>query len=188
MCPRALILTLLLALSLVTEANAVPQKLTVTSTAFRNGGIIPKKFTCFGRGISPQIGWSQVPPGTASIVVILEDLAPDEAGDSGPSKWGIYNIAKNQRSIAENFRSSKVGSTINSDGKSGYSRPCNSSSSTYSFKVYALNIVLPKSAYKYTGDLDYELQFNSYSGRVGALFPHILAKGTLNAKYRPFDS
>lgn len=181
MFTRASILTFLVALSLVTEANAVPQKLTVTSTAFRAGGIIPKKFTCLGKDISPQIGWSRVPPGTASIVVILEDLAPDEAAN-GPYKWGIYNIAKNQRSIPENFRSSKVGSTINDDGVSGYSGPCNTASSTYSFKVYALNIVLPKNVYKQT----YKLQNALLSSfQEGALVRNILAQGTLNVRYRP---
>ena len=33
----------------------------IESTAFRDGGTIPRRYTCDGEGISPPLSWSGVP-------------------------------------------------------------------------------------------------------------------------------
>ncbi|HEX3035164.1 MAG TPA: YbhB/YbcL family Raf kinase inhibitor-like protein, partial [Thermodesulfobacteriota bacterium] len=45
----------------------------VTSTAFEDGGMIPKKYTCDGQDISPPLSWDSVPDGTKSIALISSD-------------------------------------------------------------------------------------------------------------------
>ena len=51
--------------------------LDIKSTAFGEGGLIPKKYTCDGADVSPQLSWSQPPEGTGSMVLICDDpVAP----------------------------------------------------------------------------------------------------------------
>ena len=45
----------------------------VTSTAFGDGAMIPKKYTCDAQNISPQIAWTGVPAGAKSIALICDD-------------------------------------------------------------------------------------------------------------------
>ncbi len=35
----------------------VPEVITVTSLAFRDQGVIPRRYTCFGKGLSPPLHW-----------------------------------------------------------------------------------------------------------------------------------
>jgi Raf kinase inhibitor-like YbhB/YbcL family protein len=48
-------------------------RISVTSTAFANGGRIPAIHSDYGKGISPPLAWSNAPAGTRSIVVMVED-------------------------------------------------------------------------------------------------------------------
>ncbi|MES1254554.1 MAG: hypothetical protein ABUS56_03025, partial [Acidobacteriota bacterium] len=47
--------------------------LLMTTTAFDDGGVIPNKYTgaATGTPVSPELKWSQVPPGTQSFVLFL---------------------------------------------------------------------------------------------------------------------
>ena len=47
--------------------------LTVTSLAFADHAPIPVPYTADGAGFSPPLQWSGVPPGAASLVLIVED-------------------------------------------------------------------------------------------------------------------
>lgn len=183
MCHRAHALIFLLALILVMDANATPRALTVTSSAFRAGGMIPKKYGCSeDRGINPRIAWSKVPANTRSIAIVMDDLQWDqdqeEAGGPGARfHWGLYNITKATRAIPLNFSSSKVSSSRN-DSSAGYLSVCPPYHATheYSFRVYALDTSIPKRAYRYARDL-----YNALTS--GALQSHIVAQGSLNGRY-----
>ena len=39
----------------------------LTSTAFDPGGAIPRRFTCDGEDVSPELSWSGTPDGTAAL-------------------------------------------------------------------------------------------------------------------------
>jgi Raf kinase inhibitor-like YbhB/YbcL family protein len=69
--------------------------LTLATTAFEDGGIIPSKYTqaTSGTPVSPELKWTHVPDGTVSFALIVND--PDTA----PAKmtevvlhWLIFNI------------------------------------------------------------------------------------------------
>jgi phosphatidylethanolamine-binding protein (PEBP) family uncharacterized protein len=58
------------------NAFDAPAVITVTSTAFSEGGRIPQ--TCAGKGVgddvSPQLGWTGVPSATRQLVLIIDDV------------------------------------------------------------------------------------------------------------------
>lgn len=51
----------------------VPETLTLTSPAFADGADMPARFTADGAGVSPPLAWTGLPPGTAALVVLVED-------------------------------------------------------------------------------------------------------------------
>ncbi len=69
--------------------------LTVASSSFAENGMIPSQHAgttgdCGGKGISPQLSWSNLPPRTRSVAVLAFD--PDGAKGLGVSHWVAYNI------------------------------------------------------------------------------------------------
>ena len=79
---RALALIALLALAgcggSSTPAPKAPDRIALTSPAFRAGGKIPKRFTCDGAGTSPPLRFDRVPAGSRELVLLMED--PDAPG------------------------------------------------------------------------------------------------------------
>jgi len=47
--------------------------LQLTSPAYAEGAVIPAQYTCDGENISPPLKWSNVPQGTKSLALIVED-------------------------------------------------------------------------------------------------------------------
>ena len=45
----------------------------LTSPAFIDGSDIPTKYTCDGEDVSPPLEWSNLPEGTKSIALIVDD-------------------------------------------------------------------------------------------------------------------
>src|SRR3989338_2596119 len=63
--------------------------ITVNSRAFKEGGMIPRKYTCDGDDISPPLSWSGAPSGTKTIALISDD--PDAPMGTWVH-WVIFNI------------------------------------------------------------------------------------------------
>lgn len=55
------------------EFADVPASLRVGSDGFADGAPLPARFTADGAGASPPLTWSNVPDGTVSFVVLVED-------------------------------------------------------------------------------------------------------------------
>ncbi|MEW6319506.1 MAG: YbhB/YbcL family Raf kinase inhibitor-like protein [Acidobacteriota bacterium] len=67
--------------------------LTLTTTAFPDGGQIPLKYTQAGEQVSPALTWTNVPPGTVSFVLHMRD--PDVARNRTTEDqvhWLVWNI------------------------------------------------------------------------------------------------
>ena len=47
---------------------------TLTSSAFGDGDLIPQRFTCDGENLPPPLTWSAAPDGTRSFALTMEDL------------------------------------------------------------------------------------------------------------------
>src|SRR5688572_10217440 len=67
----------------------VTMTLRVTSPAFQDGQPIPDKYAT-GENISPPLAWQNLPAGTKSVAVMVED--PDAPGVHPFVHWIIYNI------------------------------------------------------------------------------------------------
>lgn len=102
------------------------EKIIITSNAFTNGSSIPQLYTCNGINTSIPLSWSNVPSGTKSVIIVMEDLnAP-----GGPFlHWIIYNIPPNVTGLPQGLPAIPyipgIGyQGINDFGKIGYGGPC----------------------------------------------------------------
>lgn len=112
--------------------------LKVASPSFKDGEMVPDKFTCDGENISPAISWVELPPGVKSLALICDD--PDApSGDF--VHWVVYNIPADIDGFKENAEISDIADLGMTDfGRRGYGGPCPPSGvHHYHFKVYALN-------------------------------------------------
>jgi Raf kinase inhibitor-like YbhB/YbcL family protein len=50
-----------------------PSRFTITSPAFEDGGTIPDRYTQDGEALFPPLEWDNVPAGTKSLALIVED-------------------------------------------------------------------------------------------------------------------
>jgi Raf kinase inhibitor-like YbhB/YbcL family protein len=70
-----------------------------SSPAFADGGALPPRFTADGEGISPPLFWQDVPHGTQSLALIVED--PDAPSLQPLVHAIVWNIPPDDRLLAE---------------------------------------------------------------------------------------
>src|SRR5229473_5181263 len=75
--------------SMATMAKTDQQTMTVTSSAFTDGGAIPKKYGCSGQSISPPLAIGGVPKDAKTLALIVTD--PDAPGGTF-THWLAWNI------------------------------------------------------------------------------------------------
>ena len=147
----------------------------VKSPAFKEGGMIPKQYTCDGKDISPPLTWTSVPEGTKSLALICDD--PD-APMGIWVHWVIFNISVYIKELPENIppqKELKIGAKqgINDFRKIGYGGPCPPGGThRYYFKLYALDTEI---------NLDPGI---TKAELLKAMEGHILAEGQLLGKYK----
>ena len=61
----------------------------LTSSAFADGAMIPRRFTCDGEDLSPPLAWTDVPNNVRSFVLLCDD--PDAPGGTW-HHWAVYDI------------------------------------------------------------------------------------------------
>ena len=124
--------------------------MTITSSSFAHQGLIPTRHTCQGHDTSPELLWTEVPEGTKSLVLIMDD--PDAPDPAAPERtwvhWVLYNIPPIATGLAEAIPSAELPSGtregLNDWERTGYGGPCPPiGSHRYFHKLYALDTVLP---------------------------------------------
>lgn len=130
----------------------------LTSSAFSHNGEIPTRYTCEGEDLSPPLQWSQLPPGTRSLALIIDD--PDAPDPAAPRMtwvhWLLYNLPAGSGGLAE--ASEPPAGTLegrNDFGRGGYGGPCPPvGRHRYFHRLYALDTVLPDLHHPSRGKLD----------------------------------
>jgi len=171
----------LLALQALLIADASAMALTLTSSAFKAGDTIPSKYTCEGDDISPPLAFGEVPEGTASLALLIDD--PDAPDPKAPkrvwSHWLVYNLPPDTGGLPEDASRSGLPdgavTGLNDLKRSSYHGPCPPMGRhRYFHKLYALDITLPTKAITKA-----ELE--------AAMKGHILAQAELIATYQKGD-
>lgn len=112
----------------------------ITSPAFKNNDKIPEKYTCEGLNINPTLKFHDVPAGTKSLVLMVED--PDAAAKPWVH-WLVFNIPLTAGGFIENSIPPGAIEGICNGGTVGYEGPCPPKGlHQYLFKLYALDIIL----------------------------------------------
>jgi Raf kinase inhibitor-like YbhB/YbcL family protein len=127
-----------------------PPPLLMTIAAYPDGATVPVKYSCVpgDASVSPEIKWSQVPPGTQSFALVLSDLDyhPEKAM-ADFAHWIVWNIPATATSLPEGV---PAGATL-ADGshqtgarRASYLGPCAAAGPDhhYRFTLYALDTIL----------------------------------------------
>ena len=172
---------------MVAQAPATPPPppkpgLTLTTTAFEDGGIIPNKYTQASAAtpVSPELKWTHVPDGTVSFAMILHD--PDTSLTKTTEEvlhWLIFNIPGTATGLPEGVPSDAQlpdGSVqgLNRAKKVGYMGMGAGAAGPYhhyTYELYALDTKLTLGPDATRADV------------MAAMGGHILGKGVLVGRF-----
>jgi len=148
----------------------------LSSTAFSAHGEIPQRYTCEGDDVAPALAWSELPAGTKSLALIVDD--PDAPDPAAPQRtwvhWVLFDIPPASTGLPEGGQApagAKQG--LNDWHRSGYGGPCPPiGRHRYFFKLYALDIALPDLQQPNKGVLEKAMQ------------GHVLAQAELVGTYQ----
>ncbi len=146
-------------------------ELKISSSSFKDGGVVPSKYTCEGEDISPQIGWGELPEGVKSLAFVCDD---SDAPGGDFVHWVIFNIPTEIDSLPEGIVAKdtlKFGAIqgMTDFGSVGYGGPCPPRGSVhhYHFKLYGLDKMLEADENATKDEL------------LGKMEGHIVAKGEI---------
>ena len=148
--------------------------LSIRSAAFENGSIIPRRHGYKNGNRSPPLEISQIPAGTGSLALIMDD--PDAMGAVGKVwvHWVVWNIKPGTTGIDENSVSPGCIQGTTDFGKIGYGGPAPPDREhTYVFKLYALDSML-------------DCKEGSGKAQIeDAMRGHVIAEARLEGRYSP---
>lgn len=146
----------------------------LTSSAFENGGVIPRKYGYKNGNFSPPLKIENVPDKTKSLALIMDD--PDAMGAVGKIwvHWVVWNIDNNTEEFQENSTSLGCIEGTTDFNEVGYGGPAPPDKEhTYVFKLYALDEKL-------------NIKKGSTKNQLeDAMKGHIIAETKLEGKYAP---
>ena len=151
--------------------GASSMTLSLTSSAFAEGGEIPTRYTCEGQDVSPPLGWSQPPSGTKSLALIVDD--PDAPDPKAPKMtwvhWVLYNLPPTTGQLAEAVeRTALPAGTregLNDWKRPGYGGPCPPiGRHRYFHKLFALDTILPDLGRPTKAELEKAMQGHVLAG------------------------
>src|SRR5437879_3380047 len=153
--------------------------LTISSPAFESGGEIPRRYTCDGEDISPELRFGGVPQGAKSLVLVVHD--PDAPDPKAPRMdwvhWTLYDLPPATTALPEGVREADLPpgtlQGLNDWKRTGWGGPCPPiGRHRYFFKLYALDAVLPN-----LGQL-------SKTKLEASMKPHVIARAELIGAYQ----
>jgi Raf kinase inhibitor-like YbhB/YbcL family protein len=170
----AIILLVLIATGSLWSQGGRAMSFTIKSTAFSEGGTIPKQYTCDAADTSPALTWADAPQGTQSFALIADD--PDAPVGTW-THWIIWNIPPGQ-ALPEGVAKTDSLSDGSRQGRNdfkriGYGGPCPPPGKPhrYFFRLYALSTNLDLKPGATRGELE------------RAMKGHVLAHAELMGRY-----
>lgn len=172
-----LLLLLALGLFFIRRYNSfdlnIKENIIITSSAFEDGGTIPKKYTGQGEDISPDFSLSSVSPEAKSIAIIMDDL---DFPMGVYNHWVIWNLPVMEQIPAAIPPGKKVEALYDSIqgkgyGKNKYKGPNPPfGSHRYKYKIYVLDTLLDLESDSGKRDLlkkmeGHVLQYGSITGK-----------------------
>ncbi len=115
-------------------AYAEGGEMKIKSPVFEDNGMIPSKYTCEGGDINPPLIMEDIPEGTQSLALIVDD--PDAPMGTWVH-WVVFNM-----DVVDTIEEDSVPGTLGSNdfGRKDYGGPCPPSGThRYFFKLYALD-------------------------------------------------
>jgi Raf kinase inhibitor-like YbhB/YbcL family protein len=117
--------------------------LAISTTSFQNGGDIPRKFTCDGADVSPELSWTGAPTSTQSFALVADD--PDAPVGTW-THWVLFDLPATTKDLPEGVSKIDELPTGGRQGRNdfrkiGYGGPCPPPGKPhrYFFKLYALD-------------------------------------------------
>lgn len=151
----------------------------IESASFQHHGEIPPRHTCDGQNISPALSWQNVPAGTRSLALIVED--PDAPDPDAPRTiwvhWVLYNIPAGTNGLHESVSAKELPAGtlqgVNDWKNYGYGGPCPPiGKHRYYHRLFALDAVLP------------DLKHPTKARLEQAMQGHIIAQASLVGLYK----
>jgi Raf kinase inhibitor-like YbhB/YbcL family protein len=125
-----------------------PPPLTMTSSSFADGAVIPDKYTQAGNQTSPALSWTNVPAGTVTFVLHMHDLelARNKTTED-QLHWLVWNIPATTTSLPEGVPSGPMQNgalqvSASGPGYRGPGAPANGPRHHYTFELIALDTKL----------------------------------------------
>jgi Raf kinase inhibitor-like YbhB/YbcL family protein len=153
----------------------------LTIPGWPDGGQIPPKFTQAGEQISPELKWTNVPPGTQSFVVNMLD--PDvsiQRGTETQPHWIVWNIPATATGLPEGVKAgAELPDGMRQISATGpqYRGPGAAAAGPlhhYTFEVYALDTKIDVSPS--TGETPQLAAVATRSNVMKAIQGHVLGK------------
>jgi Raf kinase inhibitor-like YbhB/YbcL family protein len=147
------------------------QVMAIKSSAFKDMGNIPAKYTDDGNGSNPPLIFENVPVNAKTLAIIMED--PDAPAGTF-DHWLVFNIPGATKEIKEGGVPSGAMTGKNSTGQSNYCPPGPPPGKPhrYIFKLYALD----GSLFLMEGDDKFRM--------MSAMEGRIIAQATLTGIYK----
>jgi Raf kinase inhibitor-like YbhB/YbcL family protein len=92
---------------------------TLESSAFENAHPIPERHSCEGEDVPPSLRWANVPEGTRSLALVVDD--PDAPGGVF-THWLAWGLDPAAEGLGEGESAPREGQ--NDFGAKGYRGPC----------------------------------------------------------------
>jgi hypothetical protein len=171
------------------QPPVVPSTMSLSTTAFPDGGIIPVKFSqaapgaAPGEGTSPALTWINVPAGTQSFVLNMHDLdfSRNKTTDD-QVHWLVWNIPGTSKGFSEGLPRGITlpdGSyqiSVTGDVYRGPGAAANGPLHHYIFELFALDIIVD---IKPAGDA-----FENRKAVMQAMEGHILGKAAYGGRFK----
>lgn len=171
------------------QAPVVPSLMSLSTTAFPDGGIIPVKFSqaapgaAPGEGTSPALTWINAPAGTQSFVLHMHDLdfSRNKTTDD-QVHWLVWNIPGTSTGFPEGLPRGITlpdGSyqiSVTGDVYRGPGAAANGPLHHYIFELFALDIIIN---IKPAGDA-----FENRKAVMQAMEGHILGRAAYGGRFK----